>query len=167
MLNDPHEISVRTADLFLTSEALSPGYAAKRLFQEQLVPVASTAGPEDFAAPVRLISAEADVGIAGRAWEAFANLNGLDMAAIRSGNWLCCSHYILAQEMALNGMGVALLPDFVVARPVAEGRLRRLAGHPLPTGQWYEIHVPIGRRNEPGIASFSAWVMSECVTATT
>lgn len=158
MLYDPHEVSIRVADVFITSEALAAGYSAKRLFSERLVPVVRVDGPADFAAPIRLISAEADVGLAGRAWEAFASLNALEMAAIRAEDWLCCSHYILAQEMALCGMGAALLPDFMATRLIAEGRLRRLPGRALPTGQSLEIHVPTARRNDRLIAAFSAWL---------
>lgn len=158
MLYDPHEVSARLADVFITSEVLEAGYSARRLFSERLVPVVRADGPEDFTAPLRLISAEADVGIAGRAWEAFASLNGMEMAAIKIGDWLCCSHYILAQEMVLSGMGAALLPDFSAARLIAEGRLRRLPGQALPTGQAFEIHVPTARRNDPPIARFSMWL---------
>lgn len=158
MLYDPHEFSVRLADVFISSEALEAGYSAIRLFSERLVPVVRADGPSDFASPVRLISAEADVGIAGRAWEAFASLNALDIATIRSGEWLCCSHYVLAMEMVLCGMGAALLPDFVAGRLLEEGRVQRLPGQALPTGQAFDIHVPIARRNDPPIARFSAWL---------
>lgn len=158
MLYDPHEVSARLADVFITSEMLETGYSAKRLFSERLVPVTRVDGPSDFASPLRLISAEADVGVAGRAWEAFASLNALDIATIRSGEWLCCSHYVLALEMVLCGMGAALLPDFVAARLVKEGGLQRLPGQALPTGQAFEIHVPTPRRTDPPIARFSAWL---------
>lgn len=160
MLNDPHDISIRTADVFITSEPTPPDYSTRRLFPEQLVPVACVPGPGDFSTPVRLISAEADVALIGRAWEAFAGLNSLDLTEIRSGDWLCCSHYILAQEMALGGMGVALLPDFIAERGVGSGALQRLPGQPLPTGQFYALHVPTARRSEPAIAGFSAWLHS-------
>lgn len=158
MLYDPHEISTLLADVFITSEVLETGFSARRLFSERLVPVVCVDGPEDFAAPIRLISAEADVGLAGRAWEAFASLNALDIAAIQSGQWLCCSHYVLALEMVLCGMGAGLLPDFMATRLVEEGRLHRLPGRALPTGQAFEIHVPASRRTDPSIANFSNWL---------
>ena len=158
MLYDPHETSNRIADVFITSEPVQIGYWAKRLCAEQLVPVVASAGPATFAAPMRLISAEVEPGIIGRAWEAFAILNDLDMPSVRSGDWLCCSHYIFALEMALGGMGAALLPDFVAARHLAEGTLRRLPGKPLPTGQSYEMHVPFERRQEAAISCFGTWL---------
>lgn len=158
MVYDPHEISISLADVFISSERVSPDYYAKRLFSEQLVPVACATGPCDFSAPACLISAEADIGVAGRAWEAFANLNALDIDAFKSGDWLCCSHYILALEMALCGMGVALLPDFQVAHLIEDGRLQRLPGQALPTGQSYELQVATSRRRNPPIVAFSAWL---------
>jgi len=158
MLYDPHETSNRIADLFITSEPLQIGYSAKRLFGEQLVPVCAMAGPEDFKTPMRFISSEAEAGSLGRAWEAFALLNDLDTSSIPWGNWLCCSHYIFALEMVHQGMGAALLPDFMVARLLAEGTLRRLPGTPLPTGQSYDLHVPIERRQDPAVGYFSSWL---------
>lgn len=158
MLYDPHEVSSRIADIFITSEPVQMGYSARRLFPELLVPVAAIAGPPNFAEAARLISAEMEPGIAGRAWEAFATLNDLEMTEIRSDDWLCCSHYVFALEMALAGMGVALLPDFMAARSISEGRLRRLPGQPLPTGQSYEIHIPNERRHETAIVTFTTWL---------
>lgn len=110
MLYDPHEISALLADIFITSQPLETGYSARRLFSERLVPVMRADGPEDFSKPLRLISAEADVGVAGRAWKAFAILNGLEIPRIQHGEWLCCSHYILAQEMVLCGLGLHSCP---------------------------------------------------------
>lgn len=158
MLYDPHETSSRIADIFITSEPVQIGYAARRLFGEQLIPVCAATGPENFAAPMRFISAEAETGLAGRAWEAFALLNDLDTSSIQWGDWLCCSHYIFALEMAQLGMGAALLPDFMAARHLADGTLRRLPGTPLPTGQSYELHVPVERRQDPSIGHFSSWL---------
>lgn len=158
MLYDPHETSSRIADVFITSEPVQFGYSATRLFGEKLVPVCAGAGPDAFDTPMRLISAEAEGGLVGRAWEAFALLNELDTSAIRQGDWLCCSHYIFALEMVRLGMGAALLPDFMVARHLSEGTLRRLPGLPLPTGQSYEVHLPVDRRQDPAISRFSAWL---------
>lgn len=158
MLYDPHETSSRIADVFITSEPLEIGYSAKRLFGEQLVPVCAPGSFDDFSSPMRLISAEATPNLIGRAWEAFAHLNDLDISAIKAGEWLCCSHYILALEMVQARMGAALLPDFMVARQIAAGTLQRLPGASLPTGLSYEIHVPTERRQDPAISQFSAWL---------
>lgn len=158
MLYDPHDTSSRIADIFITSEPVQIGYTARRLFGEQLSPVCSATGPENFDAPMRFISAEAETGLAGRAWEAFALLNDLDTSSIQWGNWLCCSHYVFALEMAQLGMGAALLPDFMAARHLADGTLRRLPGTSLPTGQSYELHVPTERRQDPAIGYFSSWL---------
>lgn len=158
MLYDPHETSNRIADVFITSEPVEIGYSAKRLFGEQLVPVCAAGSIDDFSSPMRLISAEATTNLMGRAWEAFAHLNDLEISSIRSGAWLCCSHYILALEMVQARMGAALLPDFLVARQIADGTLHRLPGAALPTGLSYEIHVPVERRQDPAISQFSAWL---------
>ena len=158
MLYDPHETSNRIADVFITSEPVEIGYSAKRLFGERLVPVCAAGSFNDFSSPMRLISAEATTNLMGRAWEAFARLNDLEISSIKSGAWLCCSHYILALEMVQSRMGAALLPDFMVERQIAAGTLCRLPGASLPTGLSYEIHVPAERRQDPAISQFSAWL---------
>lgn len=144
--------------MFVTSEPERAGYWTRRLFAERLVPVVHPDGPTDFAGPMTFISAEVEPGIAGRAWEAFGALNGLDMPGLMERGWLCCSHYILALEMVRNRLGAALMPDFMVERHLTEGTLRRLPGEPLLTGQTYDLHVAFDRRQEPAIAAITGWI---------
>lgn len=159
MLYDPHEVSGRVADVFITSEPTAPGYSATRLLPETVIPVISkNSPPVSYATGLSLITAEVQPGLAGRDWEAFAVLNGIDMATLRTGRWVCCTHYIFSLEMVRAGMGAALLPDFMAHALLATGELRQLPGKPLPTGQSYEAHVKYERRNEPDIVHFIAWL---------
>lgn len=159
MLYDPHEISGRIADVFITSEPTGLGYWATRLLPETVIPVISkNSPPVSYATGLSLITAEVQPGLAGRDWEAFSVLNELDMSSLRVGRWLCCTHYIFALEMVRAGMGAALLPDFMANALLSTGELRRLPGKPLPTGQSYEAQVKYERRNEPDIVQFINWL---------
>ncbi|MDW4549722.1 LysR substrate-binding domain-containing protein [Defluviimonas sp. D31] len=159
MISDPPEISDRVADVFITSEPTRRGYWSQRLFPEYLVPVAaSTTCRDGFDRPVPLITSETDPVMVGADWEAFAALNGLDLPAIRDGAWLCCTHYLLALEMARAGMGAALVPDFMAFPALARSELRRLPGAALPTGQTYDLQIKYERRKEPDIQRLVAWI---------
>ncbi|WP_440984002.1 LysR family transcriptional regulator [Shinella sumterensis] len=158
MLHDPHDISGRIADVFITSEPVGVGYWSRRLFPEKLVPVVLTEAQARLDAPVPLITADVEPGLAGRDWEAFTVLNELDIATLRQGPLLCCTHYVLALEMVRAGMGAALVPDFM-ARPLLQsGALHRLPGRALPTGLNYSLQIKYERRNEPDILRFIAWL---------
>lgn len=159
MLYDPHEVSGRVADIFITSEPAAPGYAATRLLPETVIPVISKNSPAvSYDNGLSLITAEVQPELAGRDWEAFAVLNEIDMATLRAGRWVCCTHYIFSLDMVRAGMGAALLPDFMAHAFIATGELQRLPGKPLPTGQSYEAQVKYERRNEPDIVRFIGWL---------
>lgn len=159
MLYDPHEVSGRIADVFITSEPMEPGYWSTRLLSETLVPVGNkNSSPVTYATELPLITAEIRPGLAGRDWEAFAVLNKIDIATLRTERWVCCTHYIFSLEMVRAGMGAALLPDFMANALIAKGELQRLPGKPVPTGQSYEAQVKYERRNEPDILLFIAWL---------
>lgn len=158
MMSDPPEISDRLADVFITSETPRRGYWSVRLFAELLLPVANPAFAAGYGDGLPLITSETDPVATGIDWESFAALNGLSLPGIRRGPWQCCSHYLLALEMARAGMGVALVPDFLAAPSLARGELCRLAGEPMPTGLHYDVHVKYERRREPDILQLVTWL---------
>ncbi|MBN8941225.1 MAG: LysR family transcriptional regulator [Rhizobiales bacterium] len=68
-------------------------------------------------------------------------------------------------EAAAAGMGVALVPTFLVERELSEGQLRVLFGRPLPgTGAYYAV-VPLDKRHEPLPAAFVAWLVEEAASS--
>ncbi len=158
MMSDPPEISDRLADVFITSEAPRRGYWSVTLFPELLVPVAQPRLALDWLEGTALITSETDPATTGIDWEGFAALNGLSLHQVRRGAWLCCSHYLMALEMARVGMGAALIPDFLAAPPMARGELRRLPGTALPTGLNYDLQVKYERRSETDIRQLVTWL---------
>lgn len=70
-------------------------------------------------------------------------------------------HFFMSIEAAVNGLGLALVPDFYVAGELREGRLIE----PLPgqrvqrRGGYYLLHLR-GREREPAIRAFRDWLFS-------
>ena len=158
MMAAPPEISDRLADVFITSETPRRGYWSAPLYPELLVPVAQPPLARVWPDAVPLITTDIDPAAAGAEWAAFAPPNGLTLARLRRGPWVCCSHYLLALEMARAGMGVALVPDFLAAPAVARGAVQRLPGRPLRTGLSYEVQLKYERRGEGDIRHLVAWL---------
>jgi LysR family glycine cleavage system transcriptional activator len=62
---------------------------------------------------------------------------------------------------ATEGLGVALLPSFLIERELAAGDLLPIGGDPLRgTGSYY-IVVPLGRRRDPTVSAFVEWVADQ------
>lgn len=158
LMSDPPEISDRLADVFITSELPRRGYWSSTLCAEMLVPVAHPRLPADWEGGMPLITSETDPSLAGTDWEAFATYNGLALREIQRGPWQCCSHFLLALEMAQAAMGAALIPDFLAAPALASGAVRRLPGRSVPTGLGYDVQVKYKRRTEPDIRTFTSWL---------
>lgn len=70
-------------------------------------------------------------------------------------------HFFMSIEAAVNGLGLALVPDIFVQAELADGRLIE----PLPRhrvhrrGGYYLLHLP-GREREPAIKAFRDWLFS-------
>ncbi len=160
MVSGDPELSDRTADAFITSDSARRGFWSTRLCRETLVPVIapSLLQPGKAAWPQPLITAEAETMLVGTDWEGFFRQNELSPMAIRDGDWICCTHFVLALDMALVGLGAALLPDFLAAEPLRRGDVIRLPGEGYLTGLNYDLSMKSERRNEPSLAAFSSWI---------
>lgn len=70
-------------------------------------------------------------------------------------------HFFMSITAAVNGLGLALVPDFFVPAELQDGRLVE----PLPRhrvrreGGYYLLHLP-GREREPAIRAFRDWLFS-------
>lgn len=159
MLYDPHDMSTRVADVFITSEPAAVGYSVTRLFAERLFPVADAGFGDEIQIHHPLITNEVTPALAGRDWEAFWALN--DRSPAERQPMLCCSHYVMALEMVRQRLGVGLLPDYLIQPMIDSGELRRLPGKPLPTGQSFRVQVRQERRKDPSIGGFVSWLRAE------
>lgn len=62
---------------------------------------------------------------------------------------------------AMAGMGVALLPEYLVEQELASGQLIRLFDKPMRTENNYYLVVPEGKLENPMIQTFSHWIIGE------
>lgn len=90
------------------------------------------------------------------AWAEWFAVAGLKSGAVRGPAF---EHFFMSIEAAVNGLGLALVPDFFVAHELQDGRL----AEPLPRyrvarrGGYYLLHLP-GRDREPAIRAFRGWL---------
>lgn len=69
--------------------------------------------------------------------------------------------FSMTSEAAVAGLGVALVPAFLVQRELAEGQLTSLAERPLSgTGAYYAV-VPLSKQHDPVIGGFVRWLVAE------
>jgi LysR family glycine cleavage system transcriptional activator len=68
---------------------------------------------------------------------------------------------LLAIEAALNGLGVLVIPEFIVRDDLRSGRLVSPLGRPAPQlGQWYLAYNHARKFDKP-ILAFEKWLKSE------
>ncbi|PJI38656.1 transcriptional regulator GcvA [Ferrovibrio sp.] len=88
-------------------------------------------------------------------WFAAANLKG------QAPHGPAFEHFFMSIEAAVNGLGLALVPDFFVASELRDGRLVE----PLPNlrlqrpGGYYLLCLK-GREREPAVRAFRNWLFS-------
>ena len=69
--------------------------------------------------------------------------------------------FAMTSAAATAGMGVALLPSFLIERELAEGLLVRLKTAPLAGAGSYYVVVPVGRRHDPAVGAFVDWIVQQ------
>jgi len=71
-------------------------------------------------------------------------------------------HHAMVLQAALAGLGVALLPQFVVAEALAQGRVMEpFPQTQLRTGKGYWLCYPEARANLPALAGFRRWLLRQ------
>jgi len=92
-------------------------------------------------------------------WRLWLAALGLDMSKARAQT--SYDSYLLAIEAALDGQGVAVVPEFLVREDLASGRLVRPFDHDIAQlGAWYLV-CRQERSLDPRIRRFSDWLLSE------
>lgn len=149
------DLTDSVADVFFSTTRLKSGYWSAKLFDELLVVV----GKQDSGSR-NLITHEVDDTSIASDWAAFTATTGFSSTqTIDDAALLGASHYIFGLEMAISGMGLALVPDFLAERPLQEGRLTLKGNHRFPTGRAYYINVKHSRRHEPLVRDLCSWVL--------
>ncbi len=137
-----------------------PGAAHLRLMQEEVLPVCA---PGFLPAPLAraeqvldhpLLMIESRTGDWGR-W-----LAAQDVAAVRPQGMLF-DQFATMQQGAIHGLGIALLPTFLIADDLAAGRLIPVWGGPTPSIGSYWLVWPKDGAMRPAMAAFRDWIGSE------
>lgn len=144
--------------------------AATLLFEEEVFPVASPqlaaslpkhVSAEDFSRIV-LLAYDDDRAAPWLSWEPW--LTGLGLSGARPKAVLRFNQYDQLVRAAEEGQGVALGRGPLVARAIADGRLRPLAvrREKLPARAYYLLRAPAPAR--PEVDCFVAWLLAEAET---
>jgi LysR family glycine cleavage system transcriptional activator len=64
-------------------------------------------------------------------------------------------------EAAIHGMGVALVPPFLVDDELRRGLLVKASSHTLQSDRSYHLIYPEGKAENPALAAFRAWIVEQ------
>lgn len=138
-----------------------PGAEMALIRKEQVIPVchAALAARYDFREPadfrrVPLLHLTTRL----RAWEDWLVLNG-DTADSVQG--MLFDQFTTMIEAAACGLGVALLPIFLIEEELASGKLVRAMNRPMESSGAYYLAWPSERGTDPTLAMFKDWVLAE------
>ncbi len=139
-----------------------PGVKAHTLMQENLVAVCSPA----LIAPRKKISAEqiqhypllqqSTRPYAWRQW--FASL-GLNVEHAMTGSRY--ELFSMLSQAAIHGMGIALIPPFLIEDELKAGALVVPLKHPFVSGNSYHLLCPEDKPESAALKQFSEWLMLE------
>ena len=65
--------------------------------------------------------------------------------------------FSMLSEAAADGLGVALVPPFLVEHDLAQGRLARLVDHEFRSDRSYYLIYPERKSENPGLSAFRDW----------
>lgn len=158
--HDPEQTD-EIADAFVTALPVKPGFTALHIADEYLVAVGrqEVRGDGERGRAV-LITTELDADKVGADWVEYCNATGRKLSDIQSGSWIQCSHYLLALAMAKEGLGLALVPDFLAAREVEAGSLDYFDRTPMPSNRRYHLCIKKSRAQHAGLKALAQWMKS-------
>jgi LysR family transcriptional regulator, glycine cleavage system transcriptional activator len=142
-----------------------PNVVAERLMGEELVAVSNPAlarqlarsGPEamiERIARCRLLHLSPLM----EAWPRWFESSG--MRPSLNGTALQFENFAMCIEAAASGLGIALVPYFLVLEDIRLGRLSIPHAHTIRTNIAYFIVYPASKRNLPAVRSFAEWVLA-------
>ena len=93
-------------------------------------------------------------------WAQWFERAGCDAAQPRRGPRF--EQFSMMAQAAVHGLGVALLPRFLVEDEIASGALLRLPGPALQRSEAYYLVVPEARAEKPLVQAFRDWLVAQC-----
>lgn len=138
-----------------------PGVESLRLMGEYVVPACapSLCGPSGFAsvaelrrAPLLHLTSRPD------AWERYFLHHGADAENVCG---MLFDQFATAAQAAAAGLGVALLPGFLIGDEIADGRLVRALDRPMRPEGAYRLFWPKAQDDYPPLSRFRDWLSAE------
>lgn len=153
----PPELSDMVGDALVSTAKDHPGFSSWLLIRETLVTVQAPDVPADRRGSnlLPLITTDIEDNRIGDDWQEYwAHTN---QTGDNGRGWLMCSHYLFALEMAKQGLGIALVPDFLAARELQSGALVQHSPLRAPIGQSYYLCIKSSRAKERGLSCLRQW----------
>lgn len=157
--NDPL-LANTVADAFVTADEVIRGFSAVRLFDEELIPVSLTGGFDD----QPLITTSMARHRYAADWTAYAREHELKSRQFEQKQFVSCSHYVFALELARAGMGIALVPDFLAREKIAHGPLKIVGQATVRSGRSYNFVVKDARKDEPVLFALARWFAEQAAS---
>jgi DNA-binding transcriptional LysR family regulator len=157
-------INNEVSDAIVTTYPLRDGYDSVRLMSEHAVAVCR----EDVKADVLngrkipFITTDPNENGSGEDWISYAKAAKLAIKGLRDSPFVQCSHHLLALELARNGCGIALVPDFMVKADIDAQRLSLLSNVRYKTGKHYDLRFRKNRSKDASILTLKHWLVAEC-----
>jgi len=143
-----------------------PGAVCHRLMGEVVVPVAAPsllAGPRKLARPedVERFTLLQHV-TRPQAWQEWLRACGVENLDGRAGPRFEQFHMVI--QAAIAGVGLALLPQFLIQDELASGRLVVAIDRPVTSEYAYYLVYPERKADIPRVAVFRDWLLGQCAT---
>lgn len=142
-------------------DAVWPGAELTLLMQEETVPACSPDYRRNHAIekPADLLAASLlHLTTRPDAWERWFTENGV---AFESVHGMLFDQFATASQAAIGGLGVALLPTFLIQDELARGELVPAVDRPMRSAQRYYLAFPRERAAYPPLVAFREWIVRE------
>ena len=135
-----------------------PGAELMSLMAETVVPAfgVSLPGSGRCREPADLVAAPL-LHLASRpdAWERWFHAKGV---TAQGSHGMQVDHFATAAQAAISGLGVALLPKFLITGELARGELMTIDGGELESNERYYLAWPGRRAKYPPLVAFQSWL---------
>ena len=90
--------------------------------------------------------------------EQWLTLHGVDAHAVHG---MLLDQFATASQAAISGLGVALLPEFLIEEELSTGKLVRALDLPMKSAEAYYLVWPTDRASHPPLVAFREWLLLE------
>lgn len=92
------------------------------------------------------------------AWERWMDLNDVEAGAVHG---MLFDQFATAAQAAMAGVGVALLPEFLIEEELQSGKLVKAVERSTPSAGAYYLVWPSDRGDHPPLVAFRSWILEE------